>query len=186
MDYFLTEDQLALRELARKIADEKIRPVAAKYDRDGTFPWDIVKVFADAGLFGLCIPEEYGGLGLGIFELSFVTEELAKACGGITLALAASALGTFPIMIAGSEAQKQKYLPELAEGKYLAAFGLTEPGAGSDAGSMKTKAQKVGDDYVLNGSKIFITNGGVAHVYTVIAVTDPAKGSRHHRVYCAG
>ncbi len=178
MDYFLNEDQEALRELARKIADEKIRPVAAKYDRESTFPWDIVKVFADAGLFGLTISEEYGGMGLGIFELTFVTEELAKACGGITLALAASALGTFPIMIAGSEEQKRKYLPELAAGKYLAAFGLTEPHAGSDAGSMRTKAVRDGDDYVLNGGKIFITNGGVAHVYTVIAVTDPAKGSR--------
>jgi butyryl-CoA dehydrogenase len=178
MDYFLTEDQEALRELARKIADEKIRPVAAQYDRDGTFPWDIVKVFADAGLFGLVIPHEYGGMGLGIFELSFITEELAKACGGITLCLAASALGTFPVMIAGSDEQKKRYLPELAEGKYLAAFGLTEPHAGSDAGSMRTKAVRDGDDYVLNGSKIFITNGGVAHIYTVIAVTDPEKGSR--------
>ena len=178
MDYFLNEDQLALRELARKIADEKIRPVAAKYDRDGTFPWDIVKVFADAGLFGLVIPEKYGGMGLGIFELSIVTEELAKACGGITLCLAASALGTFPIMISGNDEQKQRYLPELAQGKYLAAFGLTEPNAGSDAGSMRTKAVRNGDDYVLNGSKVFITNGGVAHIYTIIAVTDPEKGSR--------
>ena len=178
MVYFLTEDLETLRELARKIADEKIRPVAAKYDRDGTFPWDIVKVFADAGLFGLVISEEYGGMGLGIFELSIVTEELAKACGGITLSLAASALGTFPIMISGNDEQKQRYLPDLAAGKFLAAFGLTEPHAGSDAGSMKTKAVRVGDEYVLNGSKIFITNGGVAHTYAVIAVTDPEKGSR--------
>jgi butyryl-CoA dehydrogenase len=178
MDYGLSEDQLALRDLARKIADEKIRPVAAKYDRDGTFPWDIVKVFADAGLFGIIVPEQYGGLGMGVFELAIVTEELSKACGGITLALAASALGTFPVLLSASEEQKQRYLPDLAAGKYLAAFGLTEPNAGSDAGSMRTRAVRDGEDYVLNGSKIFITNGGVAHLYTIIAVTDPAKGSR--------
>ena len=178
LDYFLTEDQLALRDLARKIAEEKIRPVAAQYDRDGTFPWDIVKVFAEAGLFGIVIPEEFGGLGMGVFELAIVTEELSKACGGITLALAASALGTFPILLSANEEQQKRYLPDLAEGKYLAAFGLTEPNAGSDAGSMRTRAVRDGDDYILNGSKIFITNGGVAHAYTIIAVTDPTKGSR--------
>ncbi len=178
LDYQLTEDQKSLRELARKIADEKIRPVAAKYDRDGTFPWDIVKVFADAGLFGIVVPESYGGLGMGVFELAIVTEELSKACGGITLALAASALGTFPVIISGNDEQRARYLPELAQGKFLAAFALTEPNAGSDAASMKTTAIRDGDDYILNGTKIFITNGGVAHLYTVIAVTDPSKGSR--------
>ena len=116
MDYFLTEEQEALRDLARKIADEKIRPVAAKYDREGTFPWDIVKVFADVGFLGLVIPPEYGGQGAGVFELAFVTEELSKACGGITLAMAACALGTFPIVISGNEEQKRKYLPDIAAG----------------------------------------------------------------------
>jgi butyryl-CoA dehydrogenase len=178
MDYFLTEDQTSLRDLARKIAVERVRPVAAQYDRDGTFPWDIVKIFAEAGLFGIFIPEEYGGLGMGVFELALVTEELSRACGGITLALAASALGTFPVVLSANDEQKKRYLPELAEGKYLAAFGLTEPSAGSDAGSMRTRAVRDGDDYILNGSKIFITNGGVAHLYTIIAVTDPEKGSR--------
>jgi butyryl-CoA dehydrogenase len=178
MDYLLTEEQVALRELAKKIADEKIRPVAAEYDRDGTFPWALVEVFAKSGLFGICIPEEYGGMGMGVLELALVTEEMSRACGAITLAVAASALGTFPILISGSDEQKKKYLPNLASGKHLAAFCLTEPGAGSDAGSMKTRAQLVGDEYVLNGNKIFITNGGVASVYTVLAVTDPGKGSR--------
>jgi alkylation response protein AidB-like acyl-CoA dehydrogenase len=178
MDYFLTEDQIALRDLAKQIADEKIRPVAAQHDRDGTFPWDLVKVFADAGLFGVIIPEEYGGTGQGVMELTIMTEEMAKACGGITLCVAASALGTFPIIISANEDQKKRYLPNLASGKHLAAFCLTEPAAGSDAGSMKTRAVKDGDDYILNGTKVFITNGGVANVYTVIAVTDPDRGSR--------
>ncbi|MBM3324644.1 MAG: acyl-CoA dehydrogenase [Calditrichaeota bacterium] len=178
MDYFFTEDQMALQELVRQIADEKIRPVAAKLDREGTFPWDIVKVFAESGLYGAIIPEEYGGTGKGIVELAIISEELAKACAGVTLAVAASALGTFPIVIGGNDEQKRRYLPDLAEGKFLAAFCLTEPDAGSDAGAIRTRATRVGDEYILNGNKIFITNGGVAHIYTVIAVTDPAKGSR--------
>jgi alkylation response protein AidB-like acyl-CoA dehydrogenase len=178
MDYFLTEDQTALRDLVRKIAEETVKPVRAKYDREGTFPWDVVKVFGDAGLFSVVVPEEFGGMGLGVFELALMTEELSKVCGGISLSVAASALGTFPILISGTDAQRKKYLPKLASGEWLAAFGLTEPNAGSDAGSMKTRAEKKGNEYILNGSKIFITNGGVANCYTVIAVTDPSKGAR--------
>jgi butyryl-CoA dehydrogenase len=178
MDYFFNEEQIALRDLVRKIADDKVRPVAAKYDREGTFPWDLVKVFAEAGLYGVVIPEEYGGAGRGVTELAIVSEELAKACAGVTLAVAASALGTFPIIISGNDEQKRRYLPDLAAGKYLAAFCLTEPEAGSDAGAIRTRATRAGNEYILNGTKIFITNGGVAHIYTVIAVTDPAKGTR--------
>ena len=178
MDYFLTEDQIALRELVRQIANEKVRPVAAKHDREGTFPWDLVKVFAEAGLFSSVVPEEYGGMGLGVLELALITEELSKACGGIALSVAASALGMFPIIISGTDEQRKKYLPDLAAGKKLAAFCLTEPGAGSDAGSMKTRALKKGDEYILNGTKVFITNGSVAEVFTVIAVSDPERGTR--------
>ena len=178
MDYFLTEDQIALRDLVREIADEKVRPVAAKYDREGEFPWDLVKIFAEAGLFSSVVPEEYGGMGLGVLELSLIAEELSKACGGIALSVAASALGMFPILISGTEEQKRKYLPDLASGKKLAAFCLTEPSAGSDAGSMKTRAEKKGNEYILNGTKVFITNGGVAEVLTVIAVSDPSRGTR--------
>jgi alkylation response protein AidB-like acyl-CoA dehydrogenase len=178
MDYFFTEDQVALRDLVREIANEKVRPVAAQYDREGTFPWDLVKIFGEAGLFSVCVPEEFGGLGRGVMELVIVTEELSKACGAIALSVAASALGTFPILISASDEQRKKYLPDLASGKYLAAFCLTEPEAGSDAGSMRTKAVKKGDEYILNGTKCFITNGSVAHVYSVIALTDPSKGSR--------
>jgi len=174
----LTEEQRELRDLVKQVADEKVRPAAAKCDREGTFPWDLVKVFAETGLFGVVVPEEYGGLGKGVMELVLVTEELSRGCGGISLSVAASALGMFPLLIAGTEAQRQRYLPSLAAGEHLAAFCLTEPEAGSDAGSMRTKAVKDGNHYVLNGSKVFITNGGVAHVYTVIAVTNPARGAR--------
>ncbi len=178
MDYFLTEQQLMLKELAHKVAEEKIRPVAAEYDREGKFPWDIVDVFKELGLFGSFIPEEYGGFGGGIMDLVIIVEELSRACGGISLALAATALGTYPIILAGTDEQKKKYLPELAEGKYLAAYCLTEPGAGSDAGAVKTRAVKDGDSYVLNGTKHFITNGSVAGLYTVFASTDPTRGMR--------
>ena len=178
MDYFFNEEQIALRDLVRKIADDKVRPVAAKYDREGIFPWDLVKIFAEAGLYGVIIPEEYGGAGRGVTELAIVSEELAKACAGVTLAVAASALGTFPIIISGNDEQKRRYLPDLATGKYLAAFCLTESEAGSDAGAIRTRATRVGNEYIMNGTKVFITNGGVAHIYTVVAVTDPAKGTR--------
>ncbi|MDK9698783.1 MAG: acyl-CoA dehydrogenase family protein [bacterium] len=178
MDYFLTEDQQQLRDLARQIAIEKVKPRVAELDREGEFPWDLVKVFADAGLYGVYVPEVYGGVGMGVFELALITEELSRIDAGTALALAASALGTFPILLSGNEEQRKRFLPDLASGSKLAAFGLTEPNAGSDAGSIKTTAIKKGNKYVLNGSKVFITNGGVAKVYTVVASTDPSKGSR--------
>ncbi len=178
MDYFLNDDQRALRDLARQIALEKLKPRVAELDRNGEFPWDLVKVFAEAGLYGVYVPEEYGGVGMGVFELALITEELSRIDAGSALALAASALGTFPIILSGTEDQKSKYLPSLASGEKLAAFGLTEPGAGSDASSIKTTALKKGNKYVLNGTKVFITNGGVAKIYTIIASTDPGKGAR--------
>ncbi len=167
-----------IRDLCRKIAEEKIRPVAAKYDEEQTFPWDIVRVMADADLFGIFIPEEYGGLGGGVLELCIAVEELSKACGGIALALAASALGAFPLILFGNDQQKRKYLPEIAAGRKLAAFALTEPNAGSDAAAIQTTAAKDGDSYVLNGTKQWITNAGEAEIYTVVAMTDRSKGSR--------
>ena len=138
----------------------------------------MVKVFAQADLFGLWIPEEYGGMGGGVFEMSIGVEELSKACGGISLALAGTALGSFPIIVAGTDEQKQKYLPRIASGESLAAFGLTEAEAGSDAGGVRTTAVLDGDEYVLNGTKQWITNGGEADINTVIAITDKAKGAR--------
>jgi len=178
MEYFFTEEQKELQKLARKIAEEKIKPVAAHHDQTGEFPWELVKLFAELDFFRIWIDEEYGGMGGGVTELAIVTEELSRACGGIALSLAASALGTFPIIISGTKEQKEKYLPDLADGKHLAGFCLTEPEAGSDAASIRTRAIRDGDHYILNGKKHFITNGSVAKIYTVIASTDPSRGSR--------
>ncbi len=178
MHYLLTEEQVMVRDLARQIAEEKIAPVAAQYDESGEFPWDIIKVIAESDLFGIFVEEKYGGTGGGVTELCLATEEFSKACGGIAVCYAASALGAYPIMLYGTEEQKQKYLPDIARGKKLAAFALTEAGAGSDAGAVATTAKKDGDYYILNGTKQWITNGGEAEIYIVIAVTDKTKGSR--------
>jgi len=178
MDHFLTEEQKMIRDLARQIADEKIRPVAAEYDEKEEFPWPILKVIAESDLSGIYIEEKYGGTGGGIVDLCIATEEFSKACGGIAVSYAANALGAYPIILYGTEEQKQKYLPDIASGKKLAAFALTEAGAGSDAGAVSTTAKKDGDHYILDGVKQWITNGGEAEIYTVIAMTDKAKGSR--------
>ncbi len=178
MDYLLSEEQKMIQELARKIAEEKIKPVAAKYDQTQDYPWEIIKVLADSDLFGLFIPQDYGGMGSSVLNLCIATEELSRACGGIAVCYAASALGTFPIILFGNDEQKKKYLPDLARGEKVAAFAITEPEAGSDASAIKTTAKKEGDHYILNGLKHFITNGGDAQVYTVIAMTDKTKGAR--------
>jgi alkylation response protein AidB-like acyl-CoA dehydrogenase len=178
MNYFLTEEQEMIRELAAKIADEKIAPLALQYDEEGKFPHDIVKILADSDLCGVYVPEAYGGLGGGIFEMALVVEQLSRACGGIALAFAGTGLGSFPIILFGSDEQKKKYLPDIAAGRKLAAFGLTESGAGSDAAGIQTKADAAGDEYVLNGTKQWITNGGEADIYTVVACTDRTKGAR--------
>jgi butyryl-CoA dehydrogenase len=178
VNYFLTDDQKMIKDLATQIAREKIAPIAAELDESGEFPWDVVKTLAQSDLFRVFIPAEYGGLGGGMFEMCLVVEELSRACSGIALAYAASGLGTIPIILFGSEEQKQKYLPRLAAGEILAAFGLTEAGAGSDAASIKTVAKPDGDSYVINGTKQWITNGGEATIYTVVALTDPARGVR--------
>ncbi len=178
MNYYLTEMQQALQQLAREFARGTIAPAAAGYDQTAEFPWPIVKEMARMDFFRLWIPEEYEGMGGGITEMAIVTEEFSRACGGIALALAGTGLGTFPILIAGSEEQKRKFLPVLARGEGLAAFCLTEPEAGSDAGAIQTTARLDGDAYILNGTKHFITNGGVARYYTVIANTDPSRGAR--------
>jgi alkylation response protein AidB-like acyl-CoA dehydrogenase len=178
MSYLFTDEQKMIRDLARQIADEKIRPVAAEYDEKEEFPWPILKVIAESDLSGIYIEEKYGGMGGGVTELCIATEEFSKACGGIAVSYAASALGSYPIILYGTEEQKQKYLPDIASGKKVAAFGLTEAGAGSDAGAVSTTAKKEGDYYILNGVKQWITNGGEAETYTVIAMTDKTKGSR--------
>ncbi len=178
MDYFLSEDQKSIQKLARRIAEEKVVPVRAELDETGQFPWEIMKHCAETGLFGVSIPEEYGGMGGGSFENCIVVEELSKACLGVSVSYAASLLGAYPILLGGSEEQKKKYLSQIAKGSKLAAFGLTEANAGSDAQGIRTEAKKDGDHYILNGTKQWITNGGEAEIYTVVAMTDRSKGGR--------
>ena len=178
MDYFLTEEQQMIRELAGQIARMKIRPVRARLDEQEEFPWEVMNVLAQSDLFGLYIPEAYGGMGGGIFENCLAVEQLAQGCIGVATSFAASGLGAYPILLYGNEAQKQAYLPEIASGKRLAAFGLTESGAGSDVSGIRTTAVRDGDHYILNGTKQWITNGGEAEIYSVLAITDRSKGPR--------
>ena len=178
MDYFLTDDQKHIQSLARRIAEEKVVPIRAELDEKEEFPWSVMKVCADTGLFGVSIPPEFGGMGGGCFENCIVVEELSKACLGVSVSYAASLLGAYPILIGGSDEQKKKYLKEIASGKKLAAFALTEANAGSDAQGIRTEAKKVGDEYILNGTKQWITNGGEAEIYTVVAMTDRSRGGR--------
>lgn len=178
MDYFLTEDQVIIKDLMHQITEEKVVPARAELDEKEEFPWDIMKVLAQADLFGLFIPEEYGGLGKGCLELCIAVEELSRACLGVATTYAANALGTYPILLFGTDEQKKKYLPEVATGKRLVAFGLTEANAGSDAAGIQTTAKPDGNEYVLTGTKQWITNGGEAEIYTIVAMTDKAKGAR--------
>lgn len=178
MDYFLTEEQSMMQTTVARIAREKIRPVRAYLDSTEQFPWEIMQILAQAGLFGICIPEEYGGSGGGIFDNCLAVEKLGEACIGVATSFAASGLGAYPILLYGSEELKRKYLPQIASGKRLAAFGLTEPGAGSDVSGIQTKAVRDRDHYIINGSKQWITNGGEAEIYSVLTMTDRDKGPR--------
>jgi butyryl-CoA dehydrogenase len=175
--YELTPDQRDWRETLREFADKEIAPYAARYDDAGEFPWDPVKKMRDLGLFGLIFPEKYGGQGAGTLEYVLAVEEVSRACAstGITLAAHVS-LGTWPIYSFGTEEQKQRYLPALCSGEKLASFGLTEPEAGSDAGGTKTRAVLEGEQYVVNGRKIYITNGSVSGTTVFTAVTTPGVG----------
>jgi alkylation response protein AidB-like acyl-CoA dehydrogenase len=178
LQYFLTDEQKTIKSLARQLAEQRILPVRMELDESEEFPWDIIKEIAAADLFRIFIPAEYEGLGGGCFELSLVTEELSRICAGVSISFAACALGTYTLIDYGSDAQKRKYLPDVAAGKKLAAFALTESSAGSDAGAIKTTAEKVPGGYVINGTKQYITNGGEAEIYTIIASTDKSKGAR--------
>jgi alkylation response protein AidB-like acyl-CoA dehydrogenase len=178
LDYFLTEQQKTIKGLARRIAEERILPIRAEMDEKEEFPWNIIKDLADADMFRVFVPEAYEGLGGGCLELCLVTEELSRVCSGVAVSYAASALGVMTVMEYGTEEQKKKWLPDIASGKKLGAFAITEPMAGSDAGNIKTTAEKVAGGYLLNGTKQFITNGGEAEIYTIIALTDKNKGAR--------
>ncbi len=178
IDFQLSEDQLALQRMARKFTEKEIKPVALEYDASEEFPWDIVKKAHTAGLTNLEIPEEYGGQGIDHFSACLVAEELSAGCAGIANALSANSLATLPILIAGTHEQKLKFLKPLCAEPKLAAFGLTEPHAGSDVASLRTTAKRDGNEYVLNGSKCFITNGGVASLYTIFASVDLGKKAK--------
>src|SRR4030043_2294880 len=170
MDYFLTEEQVMIRELTRQIAEEKVVPVREELDEKEEFPWGIMEVLAQSDLFGLFIPEEYGGLEKGCLELCIAVEELSRACLGVATTYAANALGTYPILLFGSSDQKNKYLPDIAAGKRLVAFAITEANAGSDAAGIQTTARLEGNEYILNGTKQWITNGGEAEIYKIRAM----------------
>jgi len=178
LEYFFSEQQKEIKKLARTIAEEKILPVRAELDEKEEFPWEIMKILGDTDMFRVFIPEEYEGLGGDCLDLCLVVEELSRICCGIAVSYAAVALGVIPVIVYGSEELKRKYLPDVASGKKLAAFAVTEPTAGSDVTAIKTTARPENDGYVLNGTKQFITNGGEAELYTVIALTNPKKGIR--------
>jgi butyryl-CoA dehydrogenase len=178
VDYFLTEEQQMIVDIARQIADEKIIPQRAELDEKDEYPRDILNAVAEADLFGIYIPEEYGGFGGGCFEIVLALEQFGRGCVAVATSFAASALGAYPILIAGSEEMKQKYMPQVASGKMRAAFALTEANAGSDASGIQTTAVLDGNEWVLNGTKQWITNAGEAHLYSVVAVTDKNKGAR--------
>jgi len=178
LEYFLNDLQKTVKEMARAIAEEKILPVRAELDESEEFPWIIMQYLADTDLFRVFVPEEYGGLGGGCLELCLVTEELSRVCSGVGVSYADNALGTFTLLGYGSEEQKRKYLPDVASGRRLTAFAVTEAEAGSDIGAIKTTATRTDVGYVINGTKQFITNGGEAEIYTIIVLTDKEKGPR--------
>jgi alkylation response protein AidB-like acyl-CoA dehydrogenase len=178
----LTDEQREIREFIRTLTRERIAPRAAEIDESAEFPWDLVELFREHELFGLSFEERYGGSGAGSLMLLVAVEEVSRACATTGLVLAVQELGSLAIRLAGTEEQRERYLSRLAGGELIAAYALTEAGSGSDSAAMRTEARLEGDDYVLNGSKRFITNAGVAGLYTVFAKTDPAAG--HAGISC--
>lgn len=174
----MAAEEKMLLEMVRDLAREKVAPRAAEIDARGEFPWDMKELLAKQDILAMPFPEEYGGLGSSELTILMTIEELSKACATTALILCVQQLGALPILLAGTEEQKRRFIPRLASGEWLAAYGLTEPGSGSDAGAMRTHAEHRGDTYVLNGLKHFITNAGIAHVNTIFAVTDASAGTR--------
>jgi alkylation response protein AidB-like acyl-CoA dehydrogenase len=181
--YRLTEEQSMLRDAVRVLADERIAPRAAEIDRTATFPWDIKELLADHDILGLPFPEAYGGVGGDLLIVCLAIEAISRVCASSGLILAVQELGALPLLLAGSEDQKRRWLPDLAAGRTLIAFALTEAEAGSDAAAAKTRAVRDGDEYVIDGAKRFISQGDVADLVAVFAVTDPAAG-RHRNLSC--
>jgi acyl-CoA dehydrogenase len=181
VSFKLTQEQQMIQDLARDFARNEIAPVAEHYDKTHEYPWPVVKKAQEIGLTAMSVPEEYGGLGLSLFEEVLVGEELSWGCSGISTAIAVNSLGIAPILVAGNEAQKKAYGGRMADGE-MAGYCATEPEAGSDVAGIKTTAKKMGDEYILNGRKMFITGGTVANYYTVFAYTDPSQ--RYNGMSC--
>jgi len=173
LSFALTDDQKEFLQLAETFTANEIIPAAPELDRTGAYPWEIIKKAHETGLMNMHIPQEYGGMGLGTLDGCMMTEKLSYGCTGVMTALEANGLGSMPIMIAGNHEQKKKYLGRLLEEPIMCAYGVTEPGAGSDVAGIKTRAEKKGDEWVINGQKMWITNGGVANFYFVLARTNP-------------
>lgn len=176
--YYLTEEQRQVRDLAREIAREKIAPPAAHYDETETYPEEPMRLLVEQGLMGIWVPEEHGGAGMGVLALCLVVEEIARACAATATNYLAGPLGGYPILLAGTEEQKKRYLPRLVSGEILGAYSLSEPGAGSDAASLQTLAVRKGDRYILNGTKLWCSNGDHAGVITLFATVDRSKGAK--------
>jgi len=173
LNFEFSEDSLAMQEVARKFAREEMMPKAAQYDKTGEYPYDIFEKAWELGLVNCHVSEELGGMGLGCVDSCVIAEEMAYACTGMETAIEANSLGSMPLLVGGSDELKQEYLGRLLAEPLQAAYGVTEPGAGSDVAAIKTKAELVGDEYILNGEKMWITNGGVANWYFVLARTNP-------------
>jgi alkylation response protein AidB-like acyl-CoA dehydrogenase len=178
----LSEEQREIRELVRTLTRERIAPRAAEIDKTGDFPWDMVELLREHEIFGLAFDERHGGANAGVLMLLVAVEEISKADATVGLILAVQELSSLALRLAGTEEQQDRFLSRVASGEWIAAYALTEPGSGSDAAAMRTEASRDGDEYVLNGSKRFITNAGVAHLYTVFAKTDPSAG--HDGISC--
>ena len=179
MDFTFTEEQNMLRDMVREFVDNEVRPIAGEIDEKADIPRELIDKIAGLGMLGICFPEEYGGGGVGETGYCIMMEEMSRGCGSTAVMIGAHvSIGATAIYLDGTEEQKQKYLIPMAQGKLIGAFALTEPAAGSDAAAMETTAVKDGDEFILNGQKIYITNGSIADVVSVFAVTDREKGPR--------
>jgi acyl-CoA dehydrogenase len=175
IDFSLTEEQKAIQKLAHEFAEKEMTPVAAEYDRSAKFPWPVIEKAYEVGLLNLNIPEEYGGPGLKLLDECLVAEELGWGCAGMNASFGINALAALPILVAGNEEQKRKYLPRLTREKQFVAYAVSEPAAGSDVAGLQMTAKKRGQEYILTGTKNFITNASIANLYTVFAYTDKEK-----------
>src|SRR5919198_3132055 len=178
LDLKFSVEQVAIRDTIRELVQDRVAPRAAEIDEKAEYPRDIERLFAENGVLAIPFPEEYGGISGSSVSICMGVEEIAKACTTSSLILAVQALGSYPILVAGTEDQKQRLCPPLASGEKVAAYALSEPGSGSDAAAMRTKAKRYGDEYVISGTKQFITHGSIAHTLVVFAVTDQEAGSR--------